>query len=69
MTKKDYIAIAEVLNANRADMPLVLDMADMLSEDNARFDRSRFVEASTIEWRKVQAHALHALKTAMDTGL
>lgn len=47
MTKKDYIQIAAVLNANQADLSLVLDMADMLGEDNERFDRERFVRAST----------------------
>lgn len=47
MTKKDYIAIAAVLNANLANDALVADMADMLEEDNPRFDRERFMRAST----------------------
>lgn len=47
MTRKNYIAIAEVLDANRAPLALVQDMADLLEEDNPRFDRDRFIAAST----------------------
>lgn len=47
MTKKDFIAIAGVLDANTAPLATVLDFADMLEEDNPRFDRATFVRAST----------------------
>jgi hypothetical protein len=47
MTKKHFEAIAHTLNANHAPMELVLDMADTLSEHNARFDRDVFIKAST----------------------
>ena len=47
MTKKDFEAIAEVLNANAAPLSLVLDFADMCEESNPRFNRALFVQAST----------------------
>jgi hypothetical protein len=61
MSKKDYIAIAEVLNANHATLETVLDMADMLEDDNERFDRDRFVRASTGNLRDSAAHLLRRL--------
>lgn len=47
MTRKDFEAIAEVLDANRAPLETVLDMADMLGEQNPRFNRGLFIQAST----------------------
>ena len=47
MTRKDFVLIAETLNANHASPELVLDFADMLEETNPRFDRARFVQHST----------------------
>lgn len=47
MTKKDFIAIALVLDANQAPLALVQDFADMLEEQNERFNRSQFIRAST----------------------
>jgi hypothetical protein len=47
MTKRDYIRIAAVLDANHTPLATVQDFADMLQEDNALFDRARFVKAST----------------------
>lgn len=52
MTKKDFIAIAKVLDANHAPLALVSDFADMCEETNPLFDRQRFVEASTVNMRK-----------------
>ncbi len=49
MTKRGYIAIAHVLNVNHASLEIVQDMADMLGEDNPRFDRTRFMDAACIE--------------------
>lgn len=47
MTRKHFEAIAHTLDANHAPLALVLDFADMLEEQNERFDRGRFVTAST----------------------
>lgn len=47
MTRKDFVAIAAVLDANMADVNLVADMADMLADDNPNFDRARFMDAAT----------------------
>ena len=47
MTKKHFEAIANTLNANRASMELVLDMADTLAETNPRFDRDLFIKAAS----------------------
>lgn len=47
MTKKHFEAIAHTLNANRADLSLVQDMADTLEEFSSTFSRRLFIEAST----------------------
>ena len=52
MTRKDYIATAEILNyaSNKMHPALfskvVNDFAEMFAKDNPRFDVSRFHEAS-----------------------
>ena len=57
MTKKDYIKIAAILKSKRMRRTLsgeerqlmdllTRDFADMLQEDNPRFDRERFLEAT-----------------------
>jgi len=48
MTKKNFEAIAHVLDANHAPLSLVQDFADMLEEENPRFDRTLFIAASTV---------------------
>lgn len=63
MTRKDYIAIAAVFN-KRADMArniqnapsrlahyqeIAGDVADMLANDNPRFDVSRFLKACGVQ--------------------
>ena len=51
MTRKDYVSTAEILKTYAEAMDLfffedlVNDFADMFEEDNARFNRVRFVEA------------------------
>lgn len=51
MTRKDYVSTAEILKTYAVAMDLfffedlVNDFADMFAEDNARFNRVRFVEA------------------------
>ena len=64
MTKQHFEAIAHTLDANVADMCLVLDFADMLEEQNDRFDRPRFVEAATKAWRRQQEAALFQFRSA-----
>ena len=52
MTRKDYIATAEILNYSSNKMhpalfaKVVNDFAEMFAKDNPRFDVSRFHEAS-----------------------
>ena len=65
MTRKDFEAIAAVLDANMASEGIVLDMADMLKEQNERFDRARFIEASTNLYRLNTAAAATRLDRAM----
>lgn len=64
MTKKDYIKIAECLDANHAPLSLVLDFADMLAEDNSRFDKQKFVAASTNNLAKIIDHDHYMLNVA-----
>lgn len=53
MTRKDYVATAEILNNHFNNYPveisdfreLVLDFADMFAEDNPRFNEEKFVNA------------------------
>ena len=54
MTRKDYIATADILDtlvatATEESMPSILDaideFADMFKRDNERFDRTRFLNA------------------------
>ena len=48
MTRKDYVATAEILNSYGSDMKLevfedlVNDFTEMFAEDNERFDSDRF---------------------------
>jgi hypothetical protein len=52
MTRKDYIATANILASVKDKMPelvhfkLVNDFAEMMQADNPRFDAYRFFEAS-----------------------
>lgn len=52
MTRKHFEAIAHTLNMNHADLNIVQDMADMLEEQNERFDRPRFIAAATKNLRE-----------------
>ena len=58
MTKKDYIKIAELLNNLRQPFGTTEDelldtaaynFADMLADDNPRFDRARFLAAAGVK--------------------
>ena len=50
MTRKDYVATAEILNSYASEMNLevfedvVNDFVDMFAKDNERFDSDRFWE-------------------------
>lgn len=50
MTRKDYVATAEILNSYGAEMPLTVfedlvhDFTQMFAEDNERFDSDRFYD-------------------------
>jgi len=52
MTRKDYIATASILESVKDEMPkhihfvLVDRFAQMMEQDNPRFDAKRFFEAS-----------------------
>jgi len=54
MTRKDYIAVSEILSDYAEVMPpeeyldIVSDFADMMKRDNDRFDNVRFFQACGI---------------------
>jgi hypothetical protein len=55
MTRKDYIATANILNAVLTDAPeLVMNIAKefgiMFKRDNSAFDMTRFLDAVQKEW-------------------
>ena len=54
-TKRDFIAVAEILNANTASLAMVQDFADMFAEQNPRFNRPLFINAATGELRRLRA--------------
>ena len=51
MTRKDYVATAEILNAQKDKIDFLIlseiatDFADYFEADNPRFDYQRFVDA------------------------
>jgi hypothetical protein len=58
MTRKDYVAVSEILSSQGDWIPskvfneLVNEFADLMAEDNERFLRERFVD-SCYEWKLV----------------
>ena len=48
MTRKDYEAIANILNSHNANDQMIEDFARMLRNDNPRFDDSQFWDACTV---------------------
>ena len=48
MTRKDYEAIAHILNSHDASDQMIEDFARMLRNDNPRFDDSRFWDSCTV---------------------
>lgn len=59
MTRKDYVAVAEILSDHGDWIPsdefasMVNAFADLMAEDNERFLRERFIDAC-YEWRLVE---------------
>ena len=51
MTRKDYVATAEILNAYKDSVDFLIladiaeDFAEMFAEDNERFNHQRFIDA------------------------
>ena len=51
MTRKDYVATAEILNGYKDTIDflllneIALDFAEMFTADNERFDEQRFIDA------------------------
>jgi hypothetical protein len=53
MTRKDYVAVAKILNDYWNGSPvevsefkyMVMDFADMFSDDNPNFNEDKFIEA------------------------
>lgn len=58
MTKRNYIEIADIFNANNTDEGTVLDFVDYAKEENPRFDAAKFLDAA---WagKLVNAEAVH----------
>jgi hypothetical protein len=73
MTRKDYVAVADILSEYRQSIPaedyhdLVMDFGKMMKLDNIRFDLSRFMIACGIDTNALVAHAMATLpKSASD---
>ena len=55
MTRKDYVAVADILNIFRDDvekqtmLDLINEFSDLFEEDNPNFKRDKFTEAVLAE--------------------
>ena len=49
LTRKHFIALAEILREHEADGVLVRDIADFCYQSNSNFDRGRFYHACELE--------------------
>ena len=45
MTRRDFVAIAEILKTNNADPKIVFDFCDYFIKVNPRFSKARFLAA------------------------
>ena len=67
MTRKDYVAVAEILSDYQEVIEfdeyyqLVLDFGKMMKLDNERFDLSRFLIACGIDTKALVTHAMSTL--------
>ena len=67
MTRKDYVAVSEILS-NYQDVidsddyyEMVMDFGKMMKLDNTRFDLSRFMIACGIHVKALVTHAMSTL--------
>mgnify|MGYP003114368996 FL=1 len=49
MTRKHFIALAQILKEHKADGVLIRDMAQFCYNENSNFNRARFYEACGLE--------------------
>ena len=77
MTRKDYIATADILDtlvatATDESMPNILDaideFAEMFKADNERFNRTRFLNACGVYEKQVIDRLVDRLYTDLSTG-
>lgn len=68
MTRKDYVAVSNIL-ANYQDVmdsddyyEMVMDFGKMMKLDNTRFDLSRFMIACGIDIKGLVTHAMSTLE-------
>ena len=67
MTRKDYVAVSEILSNYQDVMDsddyyeMVMDFGKMMKLDNTRFDLSRFMVACGIDMKALVTHAMSTL--------
>jgi|TARA_R100000808_G_scaffold20028_1_gene43368 hypothetical protein len=49
LSRKHFIALAEILREHKADGVLIRDIADFCYNSNSNFDRARFYDACELE--------------------
>src|SRR5438105_8399379 len=49
LSRKDFVAVAQILRENQVPPPLVKEFANWLATTSPRFDRERFMAAATGE--------------------
>jgi hypothetical protein len=68
MTRKDYVAVANILSNYQDVMDsddyyeMVMDFGKMMKLDNTRFDLSRFMLACGIDLNGLVSHAMSTLQ-------
>ena len=68
MTRKDYVAVSEILSNYQDVMDsddyyeMVMDFGKMMKLDNTRFDLSRFMLACGIDLKGLVTHAMSTLQ-------
>ena len=68
MTRKDYVAVANILSNYQDVMDsddyyeMVMDFGKMMKLDNTRFDLSRFMLACGIDLKGLVTHAMSTLQ-------
>lgn len=49
MTKKDYIAIAEIIRVAANPITIAYGLSQLMASDNPNFDRQKFLKACGVE--------------------